>query len=380
MRVLFAPDSFKGTLSSVEVARALATGWHRARPGDDFALAPLADGGEGTLDAIEAAGGWQRRRAATVDPLGRPIEASWLRRDEEAVVELAAASGLSRLLPGERDAIRASTYGTGVLLLAALDGGARRLTVGIGGSATTDGARGLIEALGATVRGPKPGAPAWTGVEVDLETLDPRLGSVAVQVACDVDNPLLGPRGAAATYGPQKGASPADVATLDRRNEAWADALEAASRRQERDTAGAGAAGGVGFGLLCLSDRFERFGLQAGVSLVMAATGFDEALGSADVVVTGEGRIDAQTAFGKTALGVARRARATGIPCYAIGGSVEPDGATALAEEGAVAVPVHDRPISLETAIAAGATPLEAAAERLARAITHGSGPATIPG
>lgn len=378
MRVLFAPDAFKGTLSSVEVARALAMGWKRARPTDEIALAPLADGGEGTLDAIEAAGGWRRHQTATVDPLGRAIEASWLRREDEAVIELAAASGLSRLQPAERDPIRASTFGTGLLLAAALDEGARRLTVGIGGSATTDGGRGLLEALGASVRGPEPGAPAWTGIEVDLETLDPRLASLAVRVACDVDNPLLGPRGAAATYGPQKGAAPIDVVTLDRRNEAWADALERASRRRERETAGAGAAGGVGFGLLCLTDRFGSFALQAGVNLVMAATGFDAALAAADVVVTGEGRIDAQTAFGKTALGVARRARAAGIPCYAVGGSVEPDGATALAEEGAIPIPVHDRPISLATAIAAGAVPLQAAAERLARRITEDRGPATI--
>ena len=378
MRILFAPDSFKGTLSSVAVAHALAAGWQRARPDDEIALAPLADGGEGTLDAIEAAGGWRRRRAATLDPLGRPIEAGWLSRADEAIIELAAASGLSRLRPGERDPIRASTFGTGRLLVAALDEGARRLTIGIGGSATTDGGRGLIEALGASVRGPEPGAASWAGVEVDLETLDPRLAAAAVRVACDVDNPLLGPRGAAATYGPQKGAAPGDVATLDRRNAAWADALEAASRRRERETAGAGAAGGVGFGLLCLTDRFESFALQAGVSLVMSATGFDAALAAADLVVTGEGRIDAQTAFGKTALGVAKRARAEGVPCYAVGGTVEPDGAAALASEHAVAVAVHDHPISLEAAIAAGAAPLQAAAERLARGLTERGRPATI--
>lgn len=380
MKVVFAPDSFKGTLTSVEVARALAAGWRRARPNDRVALAPLADGGEGTLDAIEAAGGWRRRRAATVDPLGRPIEASWLSRDDEAVIELAAASGLSRLRAGERDPIRASTLGTGRLFLAALDEGARRLTIGIGGSATTDGGRGLLEGLGATVRGPEPGASAWTGIEVDLETLDPRLAATVVRVACDVDNPLLGPHGAAATYGPQKGARPADVATLDRRNAAWADALEAASRRRERETPGAGAAGGVGFALLCLADRFERFTLEPGVDLVMTATGFETALAAADVVVTGEGRIDAQTAFGKTALGVARRARAAGIACYAVGGSVDPDGSAALAALGATAIAVHDRPMTREDAIAAGATPVEAAAERLARTITRTGGAATITG
>jgi len=363
--VLIAPDSFKGSLTSVQVARAIADGWHRARPDDTIRLAPLADGGEGTLDAIEAAGGWVRRSARVSDPIGRQIEGTWLERRAtgavEAVVELATASGLSRLRADERDPFAASTRGTGELILAAIEAGARSITLGIGGSATNDGGRGIVEALGGRVAG--------DGV-VDLGRLDPRLGDVTFRVACDVDNPLLGPRGAAATYGPQKGASPADVRALDARLEAWADALEAATGRRERETPGAGAAGGVGFALLALEDRFGSFGLKPGIELVMAATGFETAVADADLVITGEGRIDAQTAFGKTALGVAKRAQHAGAPSIAIGGGVTPEGVAALAPFGTIVVPVVERPMSIEEAMAGGVVPIERAAERIARLIT----------
>ena len=362
MRVLIAPDSYKGTLTSVEVAHALADGWRRARPGDSLRLAPLADGGEGTLVAIEAAGGWRRVEAGARDPLGRPIRAPWLLRDDgaAAVVEMAAASGLSRLATDERDAAGATSVGTGDLLRAALDRGVRDIVLGIGGSATTDGGAGLLAGLGARV-----GAALD---RVDLAGLDPRLGGVRLGVACDVTNPLLGPDGAAAVYGPQKGASPADVPVLDARLARWADALEAATGRRERQTPGAGAAGGVGFGLLCLADRFTSLQLRPGVDLVMEAAGFDTALAGSDLVITGEGRIDAQTAFGKTALGVARRAEAAGVPCIAVGGSVAPEGVEALAAVGARAVAASDPALPLAEAIAAGTAPLIACGERLARA------------
>ncbi|HET9436012.1 MAG TPA: glycerate kinase [Candidatus Limnocylindrales bacterium] len=360
MRLLIAPDSFKGSLTSVEVAEALATGWRRVRPDDEIALAPLADGGEGTLAAIEAAGGWERRIARTRDPIGRVIQAPWLRSVDgsAAVVELAAASGLSRLGPGELDPVGATTHGTGDLIRAAIEAGAGHLVVGIGGSATTDGGRGILEALGATVS-------AGDG-SVSLEGLDPRLGGLRVEVACDVTNPLLGERGAAATYGPQKGASPAQVAALDARNAAWADALETATSSRHRDDPGAGAAGGVGFALLCLADRFAAFALRPGIELVMESVGFADRLAAADLVITGEGRIDAQTAFGKTALGVARLARDAGVPCVAVGGGVEPEGVAALARLGTRVVPVWERPVLLAEAMAAGAAPLVACGTRMA--------------
>ncbi|MBI3748606.1 MAG: glycerate kinase [Chloroflexi bacterium] len=359
--VLFAPDSFKGSLTSVQVARALADGWASARPNDTCLLCPLADGGEGTLEAIAAGGGWEWRTAAVRDPLGRAIQARWLRSvsGDRAVVEMAEASGLSRLAPGERDAVRATSVGTGEAIRIAIDAGATSIILGIGGSATTDGGAGLLSGLGADADRDLPRA--------DLSVLDPRLAGIDLSVACDVANPLLGPTGAAAVYGPQKGASAADVVELDRRLALYADALEAGAGRRVRDTPGAGAAGGVGFALLAIAGRFHAFALRPGVELLMEATGFDARLAESDLVVTGEGRIDAQTAFGKTAFGVARRAAAAGVPCVAVGGGVEPEGIDAMAAVGAVAVSVTERPQSVESAIAAGTPPIERCGARMAR-------------
>ncbi len=359
--VLFAPDSFKGSLTSVQVATALAAGWSRARPGDTTWLCPLADGGEGTLESIAAAGGWTWQTAQVRDPLGRSIEARWLRSADgsRAVIEMAESSGLSRLAPAERDAVAASSVGTGDAMRAALDAGVTSIVLGIGGSATTDGGAGLLRGLGADTD--------RDAARADLSGLDPRLGGVDLAVACDVTNPLLGPTGAAAVYGPQKGASAEDVVELDRRMAFFADALEAAAGRRERDTPGAGAAGGVGFGLLAIAGAFRAFALRPGVDLLMEATDFGARLAQADLVVTGEGRIDAQTAFGKTALGVARRAAEAGVPCVAVGGGVEPEGIEALAAIGAVAVAVTERPQSVDAAMGAGVAPVERCGERLAR-------------
>ena len=372
-----APDSFKGSLTSVEIARALGDGWLRARPDDTILLAPLADGGEGTLAAIEAAGGWTRQAASVRDPLGRTIEGQWLRSVDglRAVVEMAEASGLSRLGRMERDAISASSVGTGDLIRAALDAGVTSIVLGIGGSATTDGGGGLLAGLGVAAdrEGARNGEESSAELaSVDLSGLDPRLATVDLQVACDVSNPLLGDHGAAAVYGPQKGATPADVVALDARLSRFADRLDAAADRTERETAGAGAAGGVGYALLSIQDRFRSFALRPGIELAMEAADFDAKLARADLVITGEGRIDAQTGFGKTALGVARRAQAARVPCIAVGGGVEPDGIAALAEVGAVAVPVVESPQTVEAAMAAGVGPLERVGERLARLIAIG--------
>jgi glycerate kinase len=369
LAILVAPDSFKGSLTSVEVARALADGWCRARPGDEMRLAPLADGGEGTVVAIEAAGGWTWRTAAAHDPLGREMVAPWLASADgtRAVVELAAASGLSRLTTPERDPVNASTFGTGEVLRAVLDAGIRRIDLGVGGSATTDGGLGILAALGL-------GMTVDPALQVHLDDLDPRLAEVDLRIASDVANPLLGSAGAAAVYGPQKGASEVDVRNLDAALGRWADALEGATGHHERDTPGAGAAGGTVFGLACLRDHFRSLAIVPGVDLVMEATGFAEKLDGADLVLTGEGRIDGQTAYGKTALGVARRAAAAGVPCIAVGGGVEPEGIAALAVVGAVAVSVAERPESVEAAMAAGPTPLERCGERLARLVGLGVG------
>lgn len=388
-KVVIAPDSYKGSLTSVEVARALAEGWLRARPDDTVELAPLADGGEGTLVAIEASGGWTRRTVAARGPLGQPVEASWLIADDgrRAMVELASASGLSRLDTAQLDALHASTYGTGEVIAAVLDAGVRHIVLGVGGSATSDGAAGILLALGARLLDadgrdlsaeratdqPPGGEDLARVATVDLSGLDPRLADVELRIACDVTNPLLGPRGAAATYGPQKGASPSDVATIDAALGHWADILEETTGRRERESSGAGAAGGATFGLACLADRLRSFETVPGVDLVMDETGLDDRMAAADLVITGEGRIDAQTAFGKTALGVARRAFAAGVPCVAVGGGVEPGGIEALATLGVIAVPVTERPMSIAEAMAAGPEPLARCAERIARLISLGS-------
>ncbi len=359
MRIVIAPDSFKGSLTSVEVAGALASGWREARPDDEILLAPLADGGEGTLVAIAAAGGWSWETVTVSDPIGRPVVARWLRSDDgsRAVVELAEASGLSRLTTMERDPLGASTHGTGEVLRAVIDAGIRTITLGIGGSATSDGGAGILKALGAEL-----GAEA-----IHLAGLDARLAGVDLRIACDVTNPLLGPAGAAATYGPQKGASPGDVAVLDERLGAYADRLQAATGRDERRTPGAGAAGGTAFGLLSIADRFKSVTLVPGVDVVMDETGLRDKVAGADLVITGEGRIDAQTAFGKTALGVAQLANAAGVRCIAVGGGVEAAGEAVLWELGTITVGVSEAPMSLEAAMAAGTGPVERCGRRLAR-------------
>ncbi|HEX5465248.1 MAG TPA: glycerate kinase [Candidatus Limnocylindrales bacterium] len=384
-RVLAAPDAFKGSLSSVEVAAALARGWSAGRPTDIVRLAPLSDGGEGLLAAVAAAGGWQELPASTRDPLGRPIVAHFLRDDAgegRAVIELAEASGLSRVLRpvaeggDERDPLAASTLGTGLILAAAIGLGCRHIVLGIGGSATTDGGAGLLTALGvrlldAAGQDLAPGGANLAGLAtVDLSGLAPLLGEVDLTVASDVTNPLLGELGAAATYGPQKGATSDQVAELDATLGHYADVLENAVGRPLRDQPGAGAAGGTGFGLLALADRFRSFAVQPGVEVVMELAGFEAALVEADIVLTGEGRVDEQTAFGKTCWGVALRAAAAARPCLCFAGAVVPEGEAALRGIGAACLPVVEWPVSLDEAMAAGPEPVARAAERAARLVS----------
>ena len=378
LRVLVAPDSFKGSLSSVEVARALAEGWSRARPGDELILAPLADGGEGTLAAIAESGGWEWEECEAHDPLGRPLISRWLRSSDgtRAAVELAEASGLSRLPPDEpRAPLAATTDGTGEILRAVLDSGVRHVVMGVGGSATTDGGAGMLRALGVRysdgAHGPLPG-PVPNLAAVDLSGLDQRLAELELRVACDVTNPLLGDHGATAVYAPQKGAWPEDLIALEAWLAKYATLLEKATGTRTRNHSGAGAAGGTGFGLMCLAPRLRSFELTPGVELVMLETDFDERLARADVVITGEGQIDAQTAFGKTALGVARRAAASGVPCLAVGGAVTLEGSAVLAAEGCVAVPVLDRPVSLRDAMTHPTPLVVSTGERLARLVALG--------
>ena len=383
IRLVIAPDSFGGALDSVQVVGAIAGGWQRVRPGDTIVLAPMADGGEGTLAALAAALGEraQRHTVATVDPLGRPVEADWLDLgDGEAFIEMAAASGLARLAPAERTpdaARRASTRGTGDLLRAALDAGATRITLGLGGSATTDGGSGLLTALGLRLldrdgQELAQGGAALAGVaQVEVDGLDPRLEDVALTIASDVTNTLCGSNGAAATYGPQKGANPAAVEELDAALTAWGRAIEHAKGRFVADIPGAGAAGGTTAGLMGFTPALVR----PGVEVVAELIGLGEALEAADLVITGEGRADEQTLSGKAAMGVARLARSRNAPVILLCGALGP-GAAALDASGTFAVvqPIGDRPMTLEESVADTERLLANAAERVARTVELGAG------
>ena len=324
LRVLCAPNAFKGTLSAPAAAVALAAGVRDA--GAEASMVPMADGGDGTLDTLLAGSGAARcDRRPVHGPLGGRLMArlGWLDATT-AVVELAEAAGLRRL-PGRREPLRASSRGAGDLIRHALDGGASRILVGIGGSACTDGGAGPLTALGARLldaRGRR--IAAGGGALVDLERadlggLDPRLRGCSVEVATDVNSPLLGERGAAAVFGPQKGASPAQVARLETGLHRLAEVLErdAGVAPALRDLPGAGAAGGSGYGLAAAGAR-----LVPGAALVAEAVGIDRAIAAADLVVTGEGRLDAQTGAGKAPIEVARRAARLGVPCIAVAGVV----------------------------------------------------------
>lgn len=316
-RVLVAPDKFKGTLAAHDVAGAVADGLRRVHPDLDVECLPVADGGDGTLDAAVSAG-FERVPVTVAGPTGEPVGTSYARRGSTAVVEMADACGLERLPGGVRAPLTASSRGLGEVMAAALDAGCRELVVGIGGSASTDGGAGLLAALGAVADPAVPdGGAALPEVSaLSLERLHPGIAGATIVVACDVDNPLTGPDGAAAVYGPQKGATPDDVGTLDAALGHWADVLAATTGADRRDVPGAGAAGGVGFALVAALGAE----LRPGIALMLDLLGFAERVRGADVVVTGEGSLDAQSLRGKAPVGVATAAATAGVPVVAVCG------------------------------------------------------------
>lgn len=379
MRILIAPDKFKGSASAAEVAAALARGLARIWPQAEFRLLPMADGGEGTAEAIVRAANGSWVEVEVSDPLGRRRRARFGRigpAGRTAVIEMAASTGLALLTPGERRPLETSSYGLGELIRAALSAGCEEILLGIGGSATVDGGSGMLSALGARLLDKNGNTLRGSGGElaklsvVDLSALDPRLGSVPFRIACDVANPLLGPQGAARVFAPQKGASPDEVEILEKGLEVFADRLEAATGRRVRDLPGTGAAGGVGFALLAISPLAR---LERGVDLVAEAVGLEEAIEWADLVITGEGRLDAQTAFGKVPYGVAHRARARGRPVVAVVGSIDRELSLASASERLPALSILTEPITLSEAMAATPALLERAGERLGALLEVGS-------
>ncbi|MER7670217.1 glycerate kinase [Kitasatospora sp. NPDC096128] len=322
--VVVAPDKFKGTLEGAEVAARIAAGIRRAAPGTEVRELPVADGGEGTLAAALAAG-FSRVPAKVAGPTGLPVDAAIAVRGDTAVVELAQASGLARLPGGRTAPLAAGSYGVGQLIGRAVSMGAKRIVLGLGGSAGTDGGAGMVQALGVRLLDAggvelPPGGAALRRLErIELGPLAELLTGVDVVVACDVDNPLLGPRGAAAVYGPQKGADGDDLVVLEQGLTRFADQVAAATGRDVREAPGAGAAGGVGFGALALLGATMR----PGIELLLELLGFDEAVRGARLVVTGEGCLDAQTLHGKAPAGVAAAAARAGVRVAAVAGRLE---------------------------------------------------------
>jgi len=321
MKIVVAPDKFKGSLPAAEVADAIAAGLRAELPGAVVVTIPVADGGDGTVDAAVAAG--FERVPVTVDgPTGEPVRASYARRGAVAVVELASACGLMRLPGGRREPLTASSFGAGQALAAALAAGARRIIFGVGGSASTDGGAGLLQALGARVldtRGEplaRGGAALRDVAALDLAGLHPALRGASVILATDVVNPLTGPDGAAEVYGPQKGATPDQVRELDRGLRRWAAVVAAATGNDQSQAPGAGAAGGVGFAALTVLGAERRLGID----VILDLLDFRAALDGTDLVITGEGSLDTQTLAGKAPVGVAQAAARRGIPVVAVAG------------------------------------------------------------
>ncbi|MFI0470567.1 glycerate kinase [Saccharopolyspora sp. 5N102] len=319
--VLIAPDKFKGSLTAPQVAEAVAAGLRRARPDAQVRLAPVADGGDGTVQAALASG-YAPIPVRVAGPVGEPVDTEIAISGDTAVVELASASGLALLDPEELAPLAASSEGTGEAILMALDAGARTVVLGVGGSASTDGGAGMLTVLGARVLDaadnplPPGGGPLGRVATVDLSGLDPRLAETEFILASDVDNPLLGERGAAHVYGPQKGADPEQVRFLDEALGNWSRAVLAAGGRDVAEQPGAGAAGGVGYGALAVLGARMR----PGVDVILELIDFDRQLEGAGLVIIGEGAIDEQTLHGKGPAGVAARAREAGVPVVAIAG------------------------------------------------------------
>lgn len=374
MKILIAPDSFKGSLSAPDAAEAIAKGIRRVLPDAELVLLPVADGGEGTLDALIRATGGSTTTQMVTGPLDEQVSARWglLGDQETAIVELAEAAGLTQVPTERRNPKVTTTHGVGELLLAATQHPqVRRVIVGLGGSATNDGGAGLLTALGVKLRDASGALLSSGGATLaklaEVETRHLRLvpENVGLLIACDVDNPLTGSRGASAIFGPQKGATPEDIALLDAALAHYAATLPGGQRFAE--VPGAGAAGGTAFGLLWL---FPNATLRPGIDLVLDAIGFDAHLRGASLVLTGEGRLDGQTLGGKALAGIARRAKSAGVPVGALVGGLTPDvDQNTLAETAGIpaTLPIVPGPCTLEDAFSHAPDWLADAAERALR-------------
>jgi glycerate 2-kinase len=376
MKIVIAPNAFKGSLTAAEVAASISAGVKRVFPNAEIDLLPIADGGDGTLDLVLSAAGSQRVEMEVRGPLGTPVRAAYglLPGEGTAVIEMAAASGLRLLSPAECDPLRATTYGTGQLMKAALDRGCTRIIIGVGGSATVDGGCGMAQALGVRLLDadgqdiPPGGAGLQRLARVDLSGRHERIDQAEIVVACDVDNPLVGPQGAAPIFGPQKGADAEMVAVLAQALERFAEIVARDTGKHVAELPGAGAAGGLAAGLVA----FAGARLESGTDTLLALMDMERHIHAADLVITGEGQIDGQTAYGKAPIGVARLAQRHGVPVIGLAGGLGDD-ASAVYDHGidALAATVPG-PITLDEAMSNAARLIEDAAERALQLVRIG--------
>lgn len=377
MKIVVAPDSFKGSVTALQAATAIEQGLRRVFPHAEIDKIPMADGGEGTVQSLVDATGGRIKTEHVIGPLGNEVDAEFgiLADGETAVIEMAAASGLTLVPPDKRNPLHTTTYGTGQLILAALEVGCRRLIIGIGGSATNDGGAGMAEALGVqflntdgkTVE--RGGGGLGELTSIDIAELHPKISDTETVVACDVNNPLTGPKGASHVYGPQKGATPEMVKTLDAHLEHYDKVLTQTFGQSFNNIPGAGAAGGLGAGLMA----FLNAELKLGVDIMIDTVKLKERMKGASLVFTGEGQLDFQTAFGKTPVGVAKVAKADKIPVIAIAGGIG-EGANAVYDAGIDAMlGIVQAPMSLEDAVEDAPQLIADTAEQAARLITIGN-------
>ena len=376
MKIVIAPDSFKGSVSALKAANAMEQGLRRVFPDAIIEKIPMADGGEGTVQSLVDATGGHLHTRRVLAPLENEVDAQFgiLSDGETAVIEMASASGLTRVEPHERNPLRTTTYGTGQLIHTALEAGCRRLIIGIGGSATNDGGAGMAEALGVRLldtngkqiqRG---GGSLGQLASIDATGLHPAIAETETVVACDVNNPLTGPDGASHVYGPQKGATPEMIETLDGHLAHFDRVLMQTLGKSFNDIPGAGAAGGLGAGLMA----FLNAELRLGIDIMIDAVNLKERVKGAAVVFTGEGQLDFQTVFGKTPVGVAKVAKAHDIPVIAIAGGIA-EGAEAVYDAGIDAMlGIVQEPMSLENAVTDASRLIADIAEQAARLIKIG--------
>ncbi len=378
MKIVLAPDSFKECLTSPEVCHAMKEGISRIREDIEILFIPMADGGEGTVEALVASTGGKIVREKVTGPLLEPVQASYglLGDGNTAVIEMAAASGLGLVPKTKRDPTRTTTYGTGELMRSALSRGCRNLVIGIGGSATTDCGAGMAQVMGVRfyrkdgtlITEPMNGTLMGEVYRLEMEGLDPRLKKAEITVACDVDNPLLGPRGAVEVFSRQKGATEEQILFLEKNMKHFISRVEDQLGRKVRDTPGAGAAGGLGAGLMAFTGGV----LKPGVDIVLNASRFKEKITGADLILTGEGRVDIQTGYGKTVSGILREAKKQNVPVIVLAGALGEE-SQKLYESGATAMfAICPGPITLEESMTQAGEYLAATAERVVRTFLSG--------